>query len=98
MARELRTVRQDEYMATKVRIMKMLQEIRGFAQITSRRPPAKVPGLFLVQLRSNAARTNLYRKKVIITVDLKDPPDIPHPVKITHLKAAAIPAVAQQAQ
>ncbi len=78
-------------MATKVKIMKMLQEIRGFAQITSRRPPAKLPGLFLVQIRSNAARTNLPRKKVIIPVDLKEPLDIPHPVKITHLKANTVP-------
>ncbi len=76
--------------------MKMLQEIRGFAQITSRRPPAKLPGLFLVQMRSYA-RMNPLRKKVIITVDLKDPPDIPHPVKITHLKANAVPALGLQA-
>ena len=79
-------------MATKIRIMKMLQEIRGLAQITSRRPPAKMPGLFLVQMRSQARRTPA-RKKVIITVDIKEPADIPHEVKITHLKVASIPAV-----
>ncbi len=76
----------------------MLQEIRGLAQITSRRPPAKLPGLFLVHMRSNSARTNPHRKKVVITVDLKDPPDIPHPVKITHLKPSGVPAARVEAQ
>ena len=77
--------------------MKMLQEIRGLAQITSRRPTAKLPGLFLVQMRSHV-RSNPVRKKVIITVDLKDPPDIPHPVKITHLKVNPVPALRVEAQ
>jgi hypothetical protein len=77
-------------MATKVRIMKMLQEIRGFAQITSRRPPAKLPGLFLIQIRSQGARTTPYKKKVIIPVDVRELPDIPHPVKITHLQAKSL--------
>jgi hypothetical protein len=41
---------------------------------------------------------NPARKKVIITVDLKDPPDIPHPVKITHLKANVASAVGVEAR
>jgi hypothetical protein len=65
--------------------MKMLQEIRGFAQITNRRPQVKPPGLFLMQLRSQAHRNGLPRQKLIIPITLQDPPDIPHPVKITHL-------------
>jgi hypothetical protein len=73
-------------MATKVKIMKMLQEIRGFAQITNRRPPPKSPGLFLIQLRSHVSRTPLQRQKQIIPILLQDPPDIPHPVKITYVK------------
>jgi len=76
-------------MATKIKIMKMLQEIRGLAQITSRRPPAKLPGLLLIQMRSNGPRSSLQRKKMIIPVDVKEPLDIPHAVKITHLPAPA---------
>ena len=76
--------------------MKMLQEIRGLAQITSRRPPAKLPGLVLIQIRSQGARTNPCRKKVIIPVDVKEPLDIPHPVKITHLQAKSVPAAPVQ--
>src|SRR5215831_12926693 len=47
-----------ECMATKVRMIKLLQEIRGLAQISQRRPPAKAPGLFLLQLRSHIHHTS----------------------------------------
>ena len=77
--------------------MKMLQEIRGLAQITSRRPPAKMPGLFLIQLRSQSPRPTPHRKKVVIPVALKDLPDIPHPVKIIHLNAKASPGASVDA-
>jgi hypothetical protein len=72
-------------MATKVRLMKMMQEIRGLAQITNRRPQTKAPGLFLMQLRSQSGRTGLPKQKILIPIDLQDPPDIPHPVKITYI-------------
>ena len=81
-------------MATKVKIMKMLQEIRGLAQITNRRPAPKAPGLFLIQLRSHVTRTPLQKQKLVIPILLQDPPDIPHPVKITHVKADTLQAAA----
>jgi len=73
------------FMAAKVKIMKLLQEIRGLAQITSRRPQPKPPWLFLVQLRSHLNYTTTSRRRLVIPIDLQDPPDIPHPVKITHV-------------
>jgi hypothetical protein len=73
-------------MATKIRMMKLLQEIRGLAQITNRRPQPKAAGLFLMQLRAHVAHATYQRRKVIIPIDLKEPPDIPHPVKIRHVK------------
>ena len=72
-------------MAAKVRIMKLLQEIRGFAEITQRRPPPKQPGLFLIQLRSHVSHATAARRKTI-SVDVLDQPNVPHPVKITHLR------------
>ena len=71
--------------------MKMLQEIRGFAQITNRRPQSKPPGLFLLQLRSHGQRNGSPRQRLVIPISLQDPPDIPHPVKITHLKVNPLP-------
>jgi hypothetical protein len=72
--------------------MKLLQEIRGLAEITNRRPQPGKPGLFLVQLRSHVNHTTGARRKQIIAVDMLDRPDIPHPVKITHLRPASAPA------
>jgi hypothetical protein len=73
-------------MATKIRMMKLLQEIRGLAQITNRRPQPKSAGLFLMQMRAHVAHATYQRRKLVIPIDLKDPPDIPHPVKIRHVK------------
>jgi hypothetical protein len=72
-------------MATKMKIMKLLQEIRGFAQLTYRQPHDRQPGLFLIQLRSHLQNATAPRRRLIIPVDHQDPPDIPHPVKIVHL-------------
>ena len=72
-------------MATKIRIMKLLQEIRGFAQLTYRQPQDRQPGLFLIQLRSHIHNATSPRRRLIIPVDHQDPPDIPHPVKIIHV-------------
>ncbi len=81
-------------MATKIRILKLMQEIRGLAQITNRRPQPKPPGLFLMQLRSHLAHATLSRQKVVISVDMQNCPDIPHPVKITHVKQRSAPRAA----
>jgi hypothetical protein len=82
-----------DVMAAKVRIMKMLQEIRGLAEITHRRPQPRKPGLFLIQLRSHVTHTTGVRRKQTIAVEMLDRPDIPHPVKITHLRPASVPPV-----
>ncbi len=72
-------------MAAKVMMMKLLQEIRGFAEITNRRPYSRSPGLFLMQMRSHVAPTSLPRPRRSILVHVPDLSEIPHPVKITHL-------------
>jgi hypothetical protein len=72
-------------MATKVRMMKLLQEIKGLAQLSSRRPVPKASGLFLLQMRQHMASATHPRRKLVIPVDLQNLPDIPNPVKITHV-------------
>ena len=66
--------------------MKLLQEVRGLADITHRRPAPRQPGLFLIQLRScvHEARQPLARK--VISIDMQDQLALPDPVKITHLR------------
>jgi len=79
-------------MATKIKIMKMLQEIRGLAEITSRRPMPRQPGLFLIQLRSHVQNATQTRRKQTITVDVLEAADIAHPVKIRHVYGPLFPA------
>jgi len=74
-------------MAAKIKLMKLLQEIRGLAEITARRPQPRAPGLFLIQLRSHLMHTTTPLRKQI-TVDSLENVDIPSPVKITHLSRA----------
>jgi len=74
-------------MATKVKLMKFLQEMRGLAEITARRPQPRPPGLFLIQLRSHLLHTTHPLRKRIF-VDVQEQPDIPDPVRITHLNGA----------
>ena len=69
-------------MATKVKLMKLLQEIRGLAQVTQRRPHTRAPGLFLLQLRSHVNQATFRRQRLVIQVQMHEPPDIPNPVKI----------------
>lgn len=66
-------------------MMRLLQEIRGMAQITNRRPQTRAPGIFLMQLRAHVTTATMPRRRLVIPVDLKDLPDIPTPVKIRHL-------------
>lgn len=72
-------------MATKVKMLKFLQEMRGFSDLSRGFPPHRHSPLFLLQLRSHLAETSRPKRRLLISVDLKDPPDIPAPVKITHL-------------
>src|SRR5438105_7894141 len=88
MARDLRSFSQERgRMAAKVKLMKLLQEIRGLAEITARRPQPRAPGLFLIQLRSHLIHTTHPLRKRIM-VDAQGEVDIPAPVKITHLNGA----------
>jgi len=79
-------------------MMKLLQEIRGFSEITNRRPPPRSPGLFMMQLRSHLTHTTLPSRKRSIAIQMQDLPNIPAPVKITHLRESPAPAATVAAQ
>src|SRR5258708_4518171 len=85
--------RNTNIMAAKIRIMKLLQEMRGFAQVTNRLPPQRRPGLFLMQLRSHVGQTTRPIMKRVITVEVQEPQYVAEPVKITHLNANGVEAV-----
>ena len=71
-------------MATKMKLLKMLQEVKGLAQITNRRPAPRPPLLYLMQLRSQESQTSSPRRRLTIqTVALSTP----LPIKINHVKS-----------
>ena len=80
-------------MAAKIRMLKLLQEIRGFAEIAKRRPQPRAPGLVLMQMRSHVIQAALPKRKLSVHVDLQDRLNNSHPVKINHQKRAPAPGV-----
>ena len=74
-------------MAAKVRVSKLLQEIRGFAAIAYRRPPPRSAALLLAQMRPTVIQAVLPRRRLSVTTVQHDGFDIPRPVKISYVKA-----------
>jgi hypothetical protein len=73
-------------MATKIKLMKLLQEMHAFAELSRRPPGSRQSPLFLLQLRSHMAETSRAKGRLIVSVDLKESLEMPHPVRINHIK------------
>jgi hypothetical protein len=73
-------------MANRMNMLKLLQEVQGFASFTRRRPAPRHTGALLLQLRSiNFRRANAPRRR-ILRINVQNPPDIPRPVQITFIQ------------
>ena len=83
-------------MATRINILKLMQEIHGFARITHRRPQPRPPGLFLMEIRAHGSSTVLPKRKLNIEVHMPEASDLPRPVKIKHIKESPLPIVIAQ--
>jgi hypothetical protein len=75
-------------MAAKIRMLKLLQEIRGFAEIAARRPSPRSPALILMQMRSHVIQATLPKRKLSVQMDVQDHLNISHPVKISYVRQA----------
>lgn len=85
-------------MATRIKVMKLLQEMRGFAEISNRRPQSRSPGLYMLQMRSQVLRATLSKRRQTISIEMQNRPDIPDPVKIRHVTGSPHPVHIQAAQ
>lgn len=72
-------------MAARMKILRLIQETRGLAEVASRRPTPRRTGLFAIELRAHLRQTAAQKQKRFVRIDQLDWPDIPHPVKIKHL-------------
>ena len=82
-------------MANKAKLMKFLQEVRGYAQITNRRPAPRPSVLYLMQLRARNEQLNAPKRRLIVVSETRENTDTPLPIKIHHLKPedSALPVV-----
>ena len=74
-------------MATKIKLMRLLQEIRGHAEITNRRPAPRQTTLYLMQLRGRAAESLSPKRRLAVTTDCDESANSPLPIKIHHVLA-----------
>ena len=70
-------------MATKMKLLKMLQEAKGLAQITNRKPAPRPPLLYLMQLRSQSNQAVTPRRRLTIETEALH---APLPIKINHVQ------------
>ena len=82
-------------MAAKLHMLKLLQEIRGFAELSRRRAQPRPPGLLLTHIRSHTLQGVSSRRKLNIQIDPQDRSAAPCQVKISHVKQGPEPAPAR---
>jgi hypothetical protein len=78
-------------MSTKVRLIKLLDEVRDVGFSPLRRAPLKPAMLYLMELRSHTTEADVGKYKLVIPVEMLDCHDIAEPVKITHLTPCEVP-------
>ena len=83
-------------MAMKIKMLKLLTEYRGYAQVTNRRPMPRPPGLFLIQLREHLTETAAQKRKLVVSGEEQPAAEKPLQIKI-HVRGhpPASPAVIQ---
>jgi hypothetical protein len=83
-------------MATRVNMMRLLQQARGMAEMIGPKPAPRPPGPLLLQVRAPKWKNATPKPRHIIRIDMQESPDIPHPVTILHLDQAQNPTAANQ--
>lgn len=73
-------------MATKFKLMKQMQEVHGYAQITNRRPVPRPPVLYIMQLRAQSAQISVPKRRLAVQTDAKDYAPTPAAIKINHVQ------------
>lgn len=76
-------------MATKIKLMKLLQEMRGLSEMRRWHRAPKPAALYLMQLRTHVAETSNARRRLVISIDLKDTAAVPDSVTIRHTSPMA---------
>lgn len=82
-------------MATKMKMMKLLQESRALDDLSRAQFASRPAAVYLTQLRP-VSEPGHSRRKLIVAIDARDFSRLPDPVRITHLPTAASQSAAIQ--
>jgi hypothetical protein len=74
-------------MAGRMNMLKLLQEVRGFAQFPAKPAHPRQPSPLSLQYRGRIARIVAGRQKFMLKVDMREPVDIPQAIPIKFLPA-----------
>jgi len=66
-------------------MLKLLQEVSGFAQFTTKSNELRPNNPLLLQFRSATRRKAAARTRRTVRINMREQPDIPQPVPITFL-------------
>lgn len=72
-------------MATRMNMLKLLQEVRGLTQFAARPTETRPAAPLLLQFRGARPRRVGARRKRFIRINMQELPDIPQSVPITYL-------------
>jgi hypothetical protein len=78
-------------MAARINMLKLLEEVRGFAHFPAKPPVPRPSNPLRLQFSGPAARPLRARVKYLIKIDMQEPANIPDPVPITFLPAVNTP-------
>ncbi len=79
-------------MATKMKLLKLMQESKGHAQITNRRPAPRPPVLYLMQLRAQQpAPTEIPKRRLSVNTEAADTTNVSFTIKINHVNPGESP-------
>ena len=79
-------------MATKMKLLKMMQEDKGLAQITNRRPGPRPSVLYLMQLREQMPDSPaIPKRRLVISTESADPSAVSFTIRINHINMGDSP-------
>jgi hypothetical protein len=73
-------------MAMKLKMIRLISEYRGYAEVTNRRPKPKRPFLYLLQMRAQSSQVSAEKRRLVVESAEQAVLNAPLPVKINHVK------------
>ncbi len=77
-------------MASRIKMLKLLQESRGLADLAERAPISRAPTPLLLQYTFTRRKKAADKRKRVVRIEMQEPEDIPYVVKITQIKGDSV--------